>query len=223
MYNKRLIVFVDLPQKLFNNNINDGKLTMIFDSQSLMIKYKNYSNFNQKISIECKNGHLIRIKRGLYTDDLDNDKELIANVCYSPSYISFECALSYYGIIPEYVFTYTSAVYGKKNNKFYSLENVSFEYKSIPNSVFFKGIKILKNKNGFSYKIASKEKALCDLLYLKYSVRSLSDLKVLLFEDLRIDYDELMVCDIEFIKEIVPFYHSNTLNTFLKYMLGEIE
>lgn len=196
---------------------------MIYDPQSLMTKYKNYSNINQKISIECKNRNLIRIKRGLYTDDLDNDKELIANVCYSPSYISFEYALSYYGLIPEYVSTYTSAVYGKKNNKFYNLENASFEYKSIPNSVFFKGIRILKNEKGFSYKIATKEKALCDLLYSKYSVRSLSDLKVLLFEDLRIDYHELLLLDVEFIKNIVPYYHSNALNTFLKYMLGEIK
>ncbi len=196
---------------------------MIYDYQSLMVKYKNYANINQKISIECKSGNLIRIKRGLFTDDLDNDKELIANVCYSPSYISFEYALSYYGIIPEYVSTYTSAVYGKKNNKFYSVESASFEYKSIPNSVFFKGITIMKNKKGYSYKIATKEKALCDLLYSKYSVRSLADLKVLLFEDLRINYEELLILDKEFIKEIVPLYHSNTLNTFLKYILKEIK
>ena len=154
---------------------------MLYDIQSLINKYKGYSNLNQKISIECKKGKLIRIKRGLYTDDLVNDKELIANVCYSPSYISFEYALSYYGIIPEYVSTYTSAVYGKKNNKFYSIAGASFEYKSIPNNVFFKGIIILKNQNGFSYKIASKEKAFCDLLYSKYPVRSITDLKVLLF------------------------------------------
>ena len=196
---------------------------MIYDSQSLMVKYKNYSNINQKISIECKNGNLIRIKRGLYTDDIDNDKELIANVCYSPSYISFEYALSYYGIIPEYVSTYTSAVYGKKNNKFYSVENASFEYKSIPSNVFFKGITIMKNKNGYNYKMATKEKALCDLLYSKYPVRSFASLKVLLFEDLRIDYEELIRLDKEFIKEIIPLYHSNTLNTFLKYILGEVE
>lgn len=196
---------------------------MIYDLQSLIIKYKNYSNINQKISLECKKGNLIRIKRGLYTDDLDNDKELIANVCYNPSYISFEYALSYYGIIPEYVSTYTSATYGKKNNKFYSLKDASFEYKSIPNSVFFKGITIRRNQKGFSYKIASKEKALCDLLYAKYPVRSIIDLKVLLFEDLRIDYDELKKLDKDFIKDIISLYHSNTLNTFLKYLLEEVK
>ena len=115
---------------------------MIYDFQSLNIKYKEYSNIYQKINSECIKGNLIKIKRGLYTDDLFNDKELIANVCYNPSYISFEYALSFYGIIPEYVSVYTSAVYGKKNNKMYRMTDATFDYRSIPDDVFPKGIAI---------------------------------------------------------------------------------
>ena len=90
---------------------------MIYDFQNLRIKYKEYSNIYQKINNECKKGILVKIKRGLYSDDLYNDKEVIANICYNPSYISFEYALSYYGVIPEFVSTFTSATFGKKNNK----------------------------------------------------------------------------------------------------------
>ena len=50
---------------------------MLYDIQSLINKYKGYSNLNQKISIECKKGKLIRIKRGLYTDDLVNDTAIM--------------------------------------------------------------------------------------------------------------------------------------------------
>lgn len=203
------------------NNINKGKLTMIYDLQSLKIRYKDYANINQKISLECKNGKLTRIKRGLYSDDLISDIEVIANLCYAPSYISFEYALSYYGLIPEYVSTLTSAIYGKKNNKVYKLDNTIFEYSSIPNKVFSKGILLKENQKGLNYKIASKEKALCDMLYLKYPVRSIKDLKYLLFEDLRIDEDELFTLDKDFINEIAPLYHSNTLNTFLKFINKE--
>ena len=203
------------------NNISKGKLTMIYDLQSLKIRYKNYANINQKISLECKNGKLTRIKRGLYSDDLINDIEVIANLCYAPSYISFEYALSYYGLIPEYVSTLTSAIYGKKNNKVYKLDNAIFEYNSIPNKVFSKGILLKENQKGLNYKIASKEKALCDMLYLKYPVRIIKDLKYLLFEDLRIDEDELFSLDKDFINEIAPLYHSNTLNTFLKFINKE--
>ena len=48
---------------------------MVYDFQSLSIKYKEYSNIYQKISNECEKGILVKIKRGLYTDDLYNDKE----------------------------------------------------------------------------------------------------------------------------------------------------
>ena len=196
---------------------------MIYDFQSLSVKYKEYSNIYQKINNECKKGILVKIKRGLYSDDLYNDKEVIANICYNPSYISFEYALSYYGVIPEIVSTFTSATFGKKNNKIYHMKDCTFDYKNVPDEVFPMGILIMKNSKNISYKIASKEKALCDLLYSKYPVRSIKDLKTLLFEDMRIDENEILKMNVEFIKEIAPLYHSNSLNVLKKYLNKEID
>ena len=196
---------------------------MIYDFQSLSIKYKEYSNIYQKINKECKKGILVKIKRGLYSDDLSNDKEVIANICYNPSYISFEYALSYYGVIPEVVSTFTSATFGKKNNKIYHMKDSTFDYRSVPDEVFPMGILIMKNSKDISYKIASKEKALCDLLYSKYPVRSIKDLKTLLFEDMRIDENEFLKMNFEFIKEIAPLYHSNSLNVLIKYLNKETD
>ena len=196
---------------------------MIYDFQSLRIKYKKYSNIYQKINNECKKGILVKIKRGLYSDDLYNDKEVIANICYNPSYISFEYALSYYGVIPEFVSTFTSATFGKKNNKIYHMKDCTFDYKNVPDEVFPMGILIMKNSKDISYKIASKEKALCDLLYSKYPVRSIKDLKTLLFEDMRIDENEFLKMNFEFIKEIAPLYHSNSLNVLIKYLNKETD
>ncbi len=189
----------------------------------MSIKYKEYSNIYQKISNECKKGNLVKIKRGLYSDDLYNDREVIANICYNPSYISFEYALSYYGVIPEFVSTFTSATFGKKNNKIYHMKDFTFDYRSVPDEVFPMGILILKNSKDISYKIASKEKALCDLLYSKYPVRSIKDLKTLLFEDMRIDENEFLKMNVEFIKEIAPLYHSNSLNVLKKYLDKETD
>ena len=196
---------------------------MVYDFQSLNIKYKEYSNIYQKINNECKKGILVKIKRGLYSDDLYNDKEVIANICYNPSYISFEYALSYYGVIPEFVSTFTSATFGKKNNKIYHMKDSTFDYRSVPDEVFPMGILIMKNSKDISYKIASKEKALCDLLYSKYPVRSIKDLKTLLFEDMRIDENEFLKMNVEFIKEIAPLYHSNSLNVLIKYLNKETD
>ena len=191
---------------------------MIYNIEALRNIYKDYSNINQKVSLETKKGNLIRIKKGLYSNNIRIDSPIIANICYSPSYISFEYALSYYGLIPEYVTLYTSAVYNKKNNKIYRLKDVSFEYRSIPNDVFHEGITFLKNEEDIRYKIATKEKALCDTLYSKYPVRSIIDLKVLLFDDLRIDEELFLKLDFNFIIKIAPLYHSNTLLTLVKYI-----
>lgn len=191
---------------------------MVYNVEILQNMYKNYSNINQKICLETQKGNLFRVKRGLYSTNVLVDAPIIANVCYGPSYISFEYALSYYGLIPEYVTLYTSAVFNKKNNKIYRLCNKSFEYRSIPNDVFSEGITFLKNEDGISYKIATREKALCDTLYSKYPVRSITDLKILLFEDLRIDEEIFLSLDFEFIIMIAPLYHSNTLLTLMKYL-----
>lgn len=191
---------------------------MLYDIQMLKIKYKDYSNINQKISLEEKKGNIIRIKRGLYSDNFKIDAVVISNICYGPSYLSFEYVLSYYGIIPEYVSTYTSACFNKKNNKLYEIKDISFEYRSIPNDVFDEGILFFKNEDGIRYKIASREKALCDTLYSKYPVRTIKELKKLLFDDLRIDEEEFLKLDFNFIRSIAPKYHSNTINTLVKYI-----
>ena len=191
---------------------------MIYDIASLKIEYKGYSNINQKISLEVKKGNLIRVKKGIYTNNLEIDAPILANVLISPSYISFEYALSYYGLIPEMVTMYTSAIYNKKNNQYYSVKNTRFDYRSIPNKVFPYGYILKKNEEGINYKIATKEKALMDTLYSKYPIRSLKDLKILLFDDLRIDEYEFNRLDFKFIKEVAPLYHSNTLYTLIRYI-----
>ncbi len=195
---------------------------MIYDTQALKNIYSNYTNVNQKVSLDTKNKKITRIKRGLYSDDIIVDSPVISNVCRTPSYLSFEYALCYYGLIPEYVSVYTSATYGKKNNKSFILEEVSFIYKSIPKEVFSKGITFLENENNIKYKIATKEKALCDQLYSKYPVRSIKEIKIMLFDDLRIDIEELKKLDFEFIFSIANLYHSNTVNTFVKYLKEEL-
>ena len=68
----------------------------------------------KKIQLLEKNGALIRLKRNLYIVNQEltgkeTDARLCANHIYGPSYVSFQWALSYYGMIPERVFLMTSA------------------------------------------------------------------------------------------------------------------
>ena len=66
---------------------------------------KSISNVNEKISNLVRNKELIRLKKGFYTfSKLYETKPInllsVANALYSPSYVSFDYALSYYGMIP---------------------------------------------------------------------------------------------------------------------------
>ena len=59
-----------------------------------------YSNKNNKISRNIRDGKLFKITTGLYETNPNTPGYLLAGSIYGPSYISFEYALSYYGLIP---------------------------------------------------------------------------------------------------------------------------
>lgn len=78
---------------------------------------KGYSNKNNKISRDIRDGKLFKIITGLYETDSNTPGYLLAGSIYGPSYISFEYALSFYGLIPERVTTITCATFDKKKEK----------------------------------------------------------------------------------------------------------
>jgi predicted transcriptional regulator of viral defense system len=191
---------------------------MIFDTESLRIKYKDYANIPQKVSLDCKKGLLVRVKRGVYSDDVGKDAPAIANFLYGPSYVSFEYALAFYGLIPEKVTMLTSATFGKGKSKSFHCQGASFSYQDIPSGAFPVGTTVFESESGLPYRIAGREKALCDTLYSKYPVRNYHELEELLFDDLRIDEDELEKLDKAALLELCPLYRSTTLSMFYRYI-----
>ncbi len=74
---------------------------------------RDYQQPNDKIHHLLKKGVLEKVRRGLYIagpviQAVRPDHFLMANHIWGPSYISLESALSYYGLIPERVYTITS-------------------------------------------------------------------------------------------------------------------
>lgn len=113
-----------------------------------------------------KKGYIKKLRRGYYMfSDIDMNEGtlfLIANRIYSPSYVSFEMALSYYGLIPEGVYTVTSA--SSRKTATFTTPIANFSYRKIKPSLLF-GYR-LEQQKGQRYKIAEMEKALLDYLYL---------------------------------------------------------
>ena len=93
---------------------------MVFSYNVAKNNFKDYSNINNKISREIRDGNLYKIVNGLYETDPNTPGYLLASSIYGPSYISFEYALSYYGMIPERVTTITCATFAKKKKKQFS-------------------------------------------------------------------------------------------------------
>lgn len=190
---------------------------MIITNDMAKYKLNNYSNKNNKISREIKKGKLFKIITGLYETDPNTPGYLLASSIYGPSYISFDFALSYYGLIPERVSTITCATFNKKKRKQYNTKFGVFTYKDVPSSAYPEEI-LLKQENNYSYQIATKEKALCDKLYSLKPLKNLSNLENMLFNDLRIDIDEFKKINIKKIEKLSNLYHSTNVALLLKYL-----
>lgn len=105
-----------------------------------------------------KKGFVFPVKRGLYCFDKSKIDELdLAGYLYSPSYVSLETALNYYGIIPDIPLNVTCVTPTTTKKMVTALGN--FSYQKIDRRLFF----------GYSqtpFNIACKEKALLDYFYL---------------------------------------------------------
>ncbi len=190
---------------------------MIKTIDMLIYEYRNYSNIYNKIAYEEKNNNLIKLKRGLYETNKNADPLTIANVLLSPSYISFETALAYYGMIPERVYAIKSATFKKNKKKEYKNNFGLFLYQDVNLNAYPYDINQIEI-DGVKVMMASKEKALLDLLSVISPRNNKKELTDLLFDDLRIDevlFDEL---DKDKIIKLCELYSSKTLKILKKYL-----
>jgi len=104
----------------------------------------------------------LKVRNGLYVLRAEPpQEEAVANRLYPPSYISFEYALSRYGIIPESVYTITSAT--TRITREFIVNNKSFTYSHIKKQVY-RGYRAEKI-GAMTVLMAEPEKALVDYLY----------------------------------------------------------
>lgn len=131
---------------------------------------------------------LVKIKRQLYCfDPALVDELVLANKLYQPSYISLETALNYYGVIPDIPQAITSV--GLTTTKKIVNQFGSFSYVKIKPSLFFGFTSIPASRGPAYYRLALKEKALLDYLYMR-KLRNLTDLRLSLGEINRVRYYE---------------------------------
>lgn len=193
---------------------------MILTFDSLALQFKDYTDVKGKIRREVQSGRLTQIKRGLYETDMQTDGKYIAGSIYGPSYLSFDYVLSMRSLIPEAVFrTYTSATFRKGKAKQFENAFGVFTYRDVPAAVYSLGVEI-REENGYSYQIATSEKALCDKLYNISPVGSVKAMRALLFDDLRIDENDFWRLNLSEIKQLAPLYKSTNHKYLAKLIEG---
>jgi predicted transcriptional regulator of viral defense system len=190
---------------------------MILTNDIIKSNLTEYSNKNTKICRDVKNGNLIKIINGLYETDSSVNGYLLAGSIYGPSYLSFEFALYYYGLIPEKVTSFTSATCDKKKKKSYTNFFGTYMYRDVPKDVYPLGIKLIQ-EGEYTYQIATPEKALCDKLYTLSPIKNMTELENMLFNDLRIDNNEFRKLNIDDIEQISKVYHSTNVSLLYRYM-----
>lgn len=178
--------------------------------------FKDTKYIKDKIKYMKKKSLLLSLKKGFYIyADKSYSKEIIANHLYAPSYISFEYALWFYSLIPEKIERVTSAT--TKRKKIFKTPIGEFVYKHIDKKLFSLGVEIYSVREG-NFLIASKEKALCDTLFLLKGTRISSKKEMIEFleEDLRFDIDELEDFDIGTVKKYYELSKSVRILQLLK-------
>lgn len=131
----------------------------IFDISDVKKLFPDEVHVNTAIKRLVDSGSIIKVARGIYMlRGHSFDVEKLATKIYYPSYISFESALSKYGIMNQGLYNLTLAT--TRHSKKITLMNVECDYSQLKPELFF-GF----NLAGGTY-VAEPEKAVLDMLYL---------------------------------------------------------
>ena len=191
---------------------------MVKSTNLLKEELKQYKQPVNKINRMVKDGELFPLIKGKYETNKNVHPFALARSICSPSYISFDSALSYYGLIPEAVYSVTSATFNKRKSHSYQTYFGNYYFEDIPANIYFYGVILVRLNDNYSFHIASKEKALCDKLYKRKPISNLKEMENVLFDDLRIDEDILATFDMEEMKFYSENYKSTNVMLLYKFL-----
>ena len=194
--------------------VNIRKLSVIEEIDYNFIKsaLAEYKNPRVKINAMLKSGKLIRVKKGLYVfgkelAEQPFSKECLANLIYGPSYISLEYALEFYGLIPERVEVITCVT--NKRKKIFNTPVGDFSYRYIHPAIYAYGITLFELDSYHSILIATKEKAMADILYFSEKFENELQLKKHLLENLRVEIESLASFNLKIVNKLAFLYGHN--------------
>lgn len=193
-----------------------------FDFQALTAALKGYKQPKLRISLMQKNGVIVRVKKGLYVfGDIPGypkySPEVLANLIYGPSYISLEYALSYYQLIPEKAAVISSVT--TQRSRSFTTPVGRYSYQHIPPVLYSQGYTRV-TVGTRSFLMATKEKALTDILFVGSKIRSVKQIEARLHDDLRVAREDVLAMDISAIEQCHNAYRHSSTEYLIKYIRG---
>ncbi|MGB3343716.1 MAG: hypothetical protein WBA61_07380 [Aequorivita sp.] len=146
-------------------------------------------NLSGRMGYYVDTGRLLKLRRGIYAKPDYNPLEL-ANMLFTPSYISLEYVLQQAGIVFQYDSRYTSISYLSRE---VLIDGKTYSYRRIKETIIMDTTGIIRNKKQCN--MATPERALLDMLYLNKDFY----------------FDNLNAIDQEAIAQILPIYKSLAL------------
>ena len=157
---------------------------------------RGWADSRGKIARMLETGDLIALRRGLYATRRELDPRCLAGPIYGPSYVSFETALAWHGMIPEGVTEILSATVKRAA----TFENAfgRFRYLAVPKAAYPIGVSRI-TESDLPFLIASPTKALVDRIAREPGFRSMADVGrwmagMRIDLESRLDRDELTEC-----------------------------
>lgn len=167
-----------ITKKIYNSSATLFTLKTLKD----ILEIDKISSLFKVINRLIKSGILKKIERNKYIlKDFSGSEFKLANFIYEPSYISFESALSYYGVLSQFPYEITSATI--KQTKLKKFNDKQYGYYHLKKNLFW-GYEKKEN-----YLIADKEKALADQLY--FSAKGLKKINLDEYDLTLIDKNKL--------------------------------
>lgn len=203
------------PQGIFDDTV----ILNLFPGISLNSKW-------ELVKRAVKFGEILILKRGLYClhQDYRQDKTLnpygLIQKIYANSYLSFESALKFYNLIPDMVQTITCGTMQRSRD--FATPVGFFSFTCIPARPFSNGLNKICLDDHLYFSIASKLRAISDLVYLRKEINWRQNGISFLTDSLRVEPDDLDQIDFDDFEDVYKSFTNIRVKEYIKNLKKEL-
>ena len=178
-----------------------GKTVWTINDLAMFWKGSDRNLLKSAIGYYVASGKLISLHKGIYGLNKDYDVLELATKVYTPAYISFETILRKEGVIFQH---YDKIFVASLESRNKIVDGKKFVFRKLKKSILYNKLGIISNK---FYYIATKERAILDLMYLRK----------------RVFFDNLRSVDWPMLFEILKIYENKSLEKRVEKIYKEFK